>query len=110
MCFFSSRRRHTRCALVTGVHTCALPISTAPMFAAAQAPAAADPLPRLGGDTRAWLELQTDPAAQVTDIRPVPGEVAEQVYQRYINSFKYPIPETFKRDSFVESGGGGGGK
>src|SRR3546814_19691737 len=31
MCFFffSSRRRHTRCALVTGVQTCALPISEA---------------------------------------------------------------------------------
>src|SRR3546814_8993886 len=27
LCFFSSRRRHTRCALVTGVQTCALPIS-----------------------------------------------------------------------------------
>src|SRR3546814_3098545 len=26
--FFSSRRRHTRCALVTGVQMCALPIST----------------------------------------------------------------------------------
>src|SRR3546814_3004648 len=25
--FYSSRRRHTRCALVTGVQTCALPIS-----------------------------------------------------------------------------------
>src|SRR3546814_5249567 len=28
-CFFSSRRRHTRCALVTGVQTCALPIFNA---------------------------------------------------------------------------------
>src|SRR3546814_4689110 len=27
--FFSSRRRHTRCALVTGVQTCALPIQGA---------------------------------------------------------------------------------
>src|SRR3546814_4824613 len=27
--FFSSRRRHTRCALVTGVQTCALPICAA---------------------------------------------------------------------------------
>src|SRR3546814_13764466 len=27
--FFSSRRRHTRCALVTGVQTCALPILVA---------------------------------------------------------------------------------
>src|SRR3546814_1516669 len=26
--FFSSRRRHTMCALVTGVQTCALPISS----------------------------------------------------------------------------------
>src|SRR3546814_8716118 len=31
--FFSSRRRHTRCALVTGVQTCALPISKEPAMA-----------------------------------------------------------------------------
>src|SRR3546814_5882270 len=31
--FFSSRRRHTRCALVTGVQTCALPISFSPSSA-----------------------------------------------------------------------------
>src|SRR3546814_11977378 len=29
--FFSSRRRHTSCALVTGVQTCALPISLSAM-------------------------------------------------------------------------------
>src|SRR3546814_19168695 len=29
--FFSSRRRHTRCALVTGVQTCALPIWAEPV-------------------------------------------------------------------------------
>src|SRR3546814_2143754 len=33
--FFSSRRRHTRCALVTGVQTCALPISPLPPTAPA---------------------------------------------------------------------------
>src|SRR3546814_2958010 len=35
VCFFfvSSRRRHTRCALVTGVQTCALPIYPAPFSA-----------------------------------------------------------------------------
>src|SRR3546814_8433195 len=32
--FFSSRRRHTRCALVTGVQTCALPISLEVLFLA----------------------------------------------------------------------------
>src|SRR3546814_10166537 len=37
---FSSRRRHTRCALVTGVQTCALPIC--PSAAAATALAQAD--------------------------------------------------------------------
>src|SRR3546814_2664151 len=35
--FFSSRRRHTSCALVTGVQTCALPISIIPVDAAIQA-------------------------------------------------------------------------
>src|SRR3546814_5426210 len=30
--FFSSRRCHTRCALVTGVQTCALPISNVPGY------------------------------------------------------------------------------
>src|SRR3546814_20458776 len=37
---FSSRRRHTRCALVTGVQTCALPISQG--FAVSAAASAAD--------------------------------------------------------------------
>src|SRR3546814_5591467 len=36
-CFFSSRRRHTRCALVTGVQTCALPICDARVKAAKEA-------------------------------------------------------------------------
>src|SRR3546814_11661056 len=35
LCFFSSRRRHTRCALVTGVQTCALPISEHSSYAMA---------------------------------------------------------------------------
>src|SRR3546814_4351790 len=34
--FFSSRRRHTRCALVTGVQTCALPILGCGMVQAAE--------------------------------------------------------------------------
>src|SRR3546814_9442742 len=34
--FFSSRRRHTRCALVTGVQTCALPISPTHRFGGAE--------------------------------------------------------------------------
>src|SRR3546814_56389 len=36
--FFSSRRRHTRCALVTGVQTCALPIYFQPVPAGQEGP------------------------------------------------------------------------
>src|SRR3546814_7793045 len=38
---FSSRRRHTRCALVTGVQTCALPISDVDEYAGDAGPAPA---------------------------------------------------------------------
>src|SRR3546814_19275151 len=40
--FFSSRRRHTRCALVTGVQTCALPIC-APWRAASASQSLVEP-------------------------------------------------------------------
>src|SRR3546814_8968117 len=39
--FFSSRRRHTICALLTGVQTCALPILGRPGYSGAPALAAA---------------------------------------------------------------------
>lgn len=87
----------------------AVPDSAAEAPAAAQPVAEATPLPRIGADTRSWLALQKDAAAQTPDLRPVPGEVAEQVYQRYVDSFKHPIPEEFKRDSFVGNGSGSGG-
>src|SRR3546814_13931065 len=54
--FFSGRRRHTRCALVTGVQTCALPIS--PLRAdpvADWAGAIAEASARFGID-RLWVE------------------------------------------------------
>src|SRR3546814_7079963 len=53
--FFSSRRRHTRCALVTGVQTCALPILlgvlTAPLLHGSPA--------HLGGNAVSLLLLGT---------------------------------------------------
>src|SRR3546814_400050 len=44
--FFASRRRHTRCALVTGVQTCALPISVPPRRVVAQKPSPKPAPPR----------------------------------------------------------------
>src|SRR3546814_4532124 len=64
--FFSSRRRHTRCALGTGVQTCALPISRAtkgkvwcldPFGVSGQPAARYDPLDRLDPES---LDLAED--------------------------------------------------
>src|SRR3546814_10466644 len=52
--FFSSRRRHTRCALVTGVQTCALPISRA----------ALDRIERYNGALNAFNLVAADSALQ----------------------------------------------
>src|SRR3546814_3059666 len=63
MCFFfSSRSRHTRCALVTGVQTCSLPISvgfgrTGTLFACEQATISPDFLCLYKGLTGGFLPL-----------------------------------------------------
>src|SRR3546814_4539303 len=47
--FFSSRRRHTRCALVTGVQTCARPILAEALLKAYPVPRGPDHAPDLSG-------------------------------------------------------------
>src|SRR3546814_3651203 len=47
--FFSSRRRHTRCALVTGVQTCALPISEAEVSEVGSVLSVGDGIARIHG-------------------------------------------------------------
>src|SRR3546814_3247405 len=64
--FFSSRRRHTRCALVTGVQTCALPIYVSP--SAARPLVCANQASSRGPSSRPSLVV---PAATSTD--PVSG-------------------------------------
>ncbi len=61
----------------------------------------------VGTDTRAWLELQRSGAASSPEVQPVPGEVADKVYQRYLNSFDQPVPPRFDRESFVGRSGSG---
>src|SRR3546814_16778598 len=57
--FFSSRRRHTSCALVTGVQTCALPISSTKSVKAVKAPKASPPAPAAASaDSKASLLLR----------------------------------------------------
>jgi hypothetical protein len=80
--------------------------SSAPAPAPAAAPAASDD--SFGSQTRLWLATQTSGANSVTEERPMPGEVASLVYQRYLNSFTHPIPERYTSESFRASGTGGG--
>src|SRR3546814_6543080 len=74
--FFSSRRRHTRCALVTGVQTCARPILIAADKGAA--PGAA-PTPKPSGDSVDALhalilhQLDEDQAQEISSI-PLAGK------------------------------------
>src|SRR5882757_8826127 len=58
-----------------------------------------------GSQTRFWLATQTSGVSAVTDERPMPGEAATLVYQRYLTSFTHPIPERYESDSFSVSGG-----
>src|SRR3546814_4029531 len=58
--FYSSRRRHTSCALVTGVQTCALPISR---------PGSRRAYARAAGDFLAWCEARG--VASLAQVQPL---------------------------------------
>src|SRR3546814_7949693 len=62
MLFISSRRRHTRCALVTGVQTCALPIS-------AEAAAAVDGNRKLENAAMTNLLMPPEKCQSMAEIR-----------------------------------------
>ena len=57
--------------------------------------------PPLGQSTRAWTDLQRSNVAAVGWARPLPGDAADKIYQRYLNSFGQPIPDNFNRKSFT---------
>src|SRR3546814_6118632 len=65
-CVFTSRRRHTSCALVTGVQTCALPIFSSDRIDAALASALAADGWRIAqqGDVEGAMEGRTRIAAE----------------------------------------------
>ena len=69
----------------------------------AEDPAAA---PTTGTETREWLVLQKSGNAAKGEARPMPGEVADKVFERYVDSFANPLPQSFPRDSMSSSGGG----
>lgn len=66
-----------------------------------QAPMASE----IGHSAHAWLELQSS-NAQAAPALPTLGAEAGYAYDRYLNSFKTPIPASF--GSSVQSGSSGG--
>src|SRR3546814_16756332 len=69
--FFSSRRRHTRCALVTGVQTCALPICLPHGLAGHRAAIEDDGVGRARAQRRGAHGLalgDVEPAAEIDDL------------------------------------------
>lgn len=60
--------------------------------------------PRIGDQTRAWMDLQATGTQASEAERPMTGELAERVYQRYLDSFTHPIPDQFKREAFTSDG------
>src|SRR3546814_9689811 len=60
MFFVSSRRRHTRCALVTGVQTCALPISERLWVALPTLLAVGFGMARISINVQSTIHLATD--------------------------------------------------
>ncbi|MCX4189645.1 DUF3613 domain-containing protein [Methylophaga sp. OBS3] len=57
-----------------------------------------DKVPKMGEQTRYWLEWQSSGGAASSQPQPMSGPVAAKVYQRYIDSFSYPIPEYMVSD------------
>src|SRR3546814_13033813 len=90
--FCSSRRRHTRCALVTGVQTCALPISVLALLA--------------GGAAGAQTVETEAPEAPAASPAPQQGQAGEGVAQATpldtisVTATRNPI-ETFEYPGMV---------
>lgn len=60
--------------------------------------------PVVGEETRRWLELQSSGVAASKSRQTVTGPVADAIYQRYVDSFKHPIPEFYKSKQEGEFG------
>lgn len=60
-----------------------------------EAPALVTERRKVGDATHYLLAIQREGHAASPTPRPLPGEIASLSYQRYLDSFKFPIPEKF---------------
>src|SRR3546814_134901 len=79
--FFTIRRRDTRCALVTGVQTCALPISvvTLQLSGVAVVPVAGRELRDVVAQSHQRFHLRSHPQAAVAVVAPVQRTYTDRV-------------------------------
>src|SRR3546814_7924991 len=94
--FFSSRRRHTRCALVTGVQTCALPIlnDMGPSDASARADMLVDLFTSIGLSGVEWElvegELYRIDRNIQLQVEPVTAEDRTAILSRWLADARLP--------------------
>jgi Protein of unknown function (DUF3613) len=60
-----------------------------------------------GEATRRWLELQRSGAVASSNRQTVSGPMADQIHQRYLKSFKHPIPEFYYQEKRSRGSSGG---
>src|SRR3546814_413397 len=108
--FFSSRRRHTRCALVTGVQTCALPICAAATqpLAASTAHAALFVLPDAAWARRVSGVYSNDLTNQHPD--RAHAVLTEKANGHYLISVRAPLNRKKGADELCRRFATGGGR
>src|SRR3546814_6416980 len=77
--FFSSRRRHTRCALVTGVQTCALPIFRLVLMTGHYRQPV-DWNDEVVAESRKKLDRLYGALRELADVEPAPGATAPDAF------------------------------
>lgn len=82
-----------------------LPAIASAQTAVADSAAAGD---SFAAQTQAWIDLQVSGKASVAQVPPLSGEVASHIYERWLKSFDYPIPEHFSRQTFLGGSSGSG--
>src|SRR3546814_12242715 len=106
--FFASRRRHTRCALVTGVQTCALPICACDgLFPILSQPAAASE-PCKGAFDHPAARENLEPLGGVGALDDLQGPAPDLVQRSY--EFRSAIPSVSEEIDRKSAGRARGGK